>query len=377
MIRVLHFVSTPSIGSGVMSVIMNYYRHMDRSKIQFDFLCFIPCEDSYEKEINELGGRVFFVSKPGSSLKSIKELLGFFKSHKGEYQWLHNHEVYLSFLLKLLANQFQIPKFIVHCHATQYSDRRMAAIRNRLLCMPIRFMHCERFACSTDAGAFLFGHKAMKENDVGILHNGIDIEKYCFDQDARVAIRNQYNLSDSYVIGHVGRFNNQKNHVFLIELFWEISKTIPDARLILVGDGPLREIIHKKCYELDLEDKVLFMGQRADINKLYSAMDLFVLPSIYEGVGIALLEAQANGLTCLASDRVPVEAQIRKEFMFLPLNGVKWKAEIQQIYEKLARNRQLDILYIKEAFRSRHYDIEKESCWLQEYYEDTNIDVYI
>lgn len=377
MIRVLHFVSTPSIGSGVMSVIMNYYRHMDRSKIQFDFLCFIPCEDSYEKEINELGGRVFFVSKPGSSVKSLKELWGFFKSHKGEYQWLHNHEVYLSFLLKPLANQFQIPKFIVHCHATQYSDRRMAAIRNWVLCMPIRFMCCERFACSTDAGDFLFGYKTMKETDVKILHNGIDVEKYCFDQDARVAIRNQYNLSDSYVIGHVGRFNNQKNHVFLIELFGEISRIIPNARLILVGDGPLREMIHKKCYELNIEDKVFFMGQRADVNKIYSAMDLFVLPSIYEGVGIALLEAQANGLTCLASDRVPSEAQIKEKFEFLSLNCSAWKKKIQQIYEAHTPNRKQDGMHIKEAFRSTHYDIESESCWLQEYYENSNIDVYI
>ena len=133
MIKVLHFVSTPSIGSGVMSVIMNYYRHMDRSKIQFDFLCFIPCEDSYEEEINGLGGLVFFISIPGFFAKAFRSLWDFFRSHQGEYQWLHNHEVYLSFLLKPLSHCCRIPGFIIHSHATQYSDRAAAAARNRIL----------------------------------------------------------------------------------------------------------------------------------------------------------------------------------------------------------------------------------------------------
>lgn len=154
MIKVLHFVSTPAIWSGVMSVIMNYYRHIDRSRVQFDFLCFLPCEESYAKEINELGGQVFFISKPSASPRTLKELTAFFKKHQGEYQWFHNHEVYLSFLLKPISEHCGIKDFIVHSHATRYSDRKWAAVRNRILCFPIRFMKCHRFACSEAAGFF-------------------------------------------------------------------------------------------------------------------------------------------------------------------------------------------------------------------------------
>ena len=314
MIRVLHFVSTPSIGSGVMSVIMNYYRHMDRSKIQFDFLCFIPCEDSYEKEINELGGRVFFVPKPGSSLKSIKELWGFFKSHKGEYQWLHNHEVYLSFLLKPLANQFQIPKFIVHCHATQYSDRRMAAIRNRVLCFPIKHMKCQRVACSNAAGKFLYG-----KNSYTVLPNAVERSRFIYKEEIRKHYRDKYALNGFFVLGHIGRFTPQKNHKYLVELFESVHKEIPNTRLLLIGEGPLVESVQCQIEELGLSNAVLVMGRREDVPELLQAMDLFLLPSIFEGLPLVCMEAQAAGLPCLVSENITEEVIYSEKTMRIPL----------------------------------------------------------
>ena len=377
MIRVLHFVSTPSIGSGVMSVIMNYYRHMDRTKVQFDFLCFIPCEDSYEKEIKELGGRVFFIPKPGSSLNSISEIWKFFLNHKLEYQWFHNHEVYLSFFLKPLSKICKIPHFIIHCHATKFSDRRLAAFRNAALCIPIRFMQCTKFACSVAAGKFLFGNLAVQKGKVHILHNGFELNPYFYNEEIRKKIRSQYQLENCFVIGHVGRFNKQKNHTFLIEMFAVLNKKNPNVRLLLIGDGPLKEEIEKRCYELHIENKVLFLGQRVDVENFYSAMDIFVLPSLYEGIGIALLEAQANGLYCLASDQVPIEAKLLENVEFLSLHKEKWINEIQKIQQNIIDYKRPDNNDIIRNFSCKHYNIEIESCWLQKYYENTNIDVHI
>lgn len=372
MIKVLHFVSTPSIGSGVMSVIMNYYRHMDRSRIQFDFLCFIPCKDSYEAEINELGGRVFFIPKPGSSLKSIWHIYRFFCEHQNEYGYFHNHEVYLSFFLKPLVMYCEIPTFIVHSHATKYSDRRVAAIRNQMLCFPISFMKCEKFACSKAAGAFLFGKKTIQNCAVHIVHNAIEVEKFMFNNKWREQLRRQFDIEDCFVLGHVGRFVPQKNHIFLLNVFARISETMPKVKLLLVGDGPLKNEVQEYCQKLGIEKNVLFVGQRKDIEKVYSAMDVFVLPSIFEGVGISLIEAQANGLMCVASDEVPQEAKIMNYVKFLPLIPEYWETELKRLMRDCQRTEQENI---RDQFYEMHYEIEAESQWLQKYYENTNINV--
>lgn len=377
MVKILHFVSTPAIWSGVMSVIMNYYRHMDRSRIQFDFLCFVPCEESYEEEINKLGGRVFFVPKPGSSLNSLRELNKFFLLHGEEYQALHNHEVYLSFFLEPLAKRSGISRFIIHSHATRYSDRKQPAIRNAILCLPIRFMRCEKFACSKAAGKFLYGKKALNNGSVKILHNAIGINKYIFNYEKRNKLRKQLGLEHCFVLGHVGRFMPQKNHTFLIDVFAKLLPDMPEARLLLIGDGPCKREIKNRCLKLGIKNQVLFIGQRADVEQWYSAMDVFVFPSVYEGIGIALLEAQANGLPCMASDHVPEEAKVMDYITFLPLKAASWKKKLMDLQLKNNGRFRVERKYIEETFSWEHYDIETESKWLQEYYENTNTYVRI
>ncbi len=314
MIKVLHFVSTPSIGSGVMSVIMNYYRHMDRSEIQFDFLCFIPCEDSYEEEINGLGGRVFFISIPGFSAKAFRSLWDFFRSHQGEYQWLHNHEVYLSFLLKPLSHCCRIPGFIIHSHATQYSDRAAAAARNRILCMPIRFMRCEKLACSYAAGSFLYGKAAMKTGHIKVLYNAVDSDQFQFDAAKRKRLRLCFGITDDeLVLGHIGRFALQKNHAFLLDIFkacqQAVSRYRPTfrCRLLCIGGGPLMGQMREKASRLGISDKILFLGQRSDVPDLLNLMDVFLLPSFFEGSPVSLVEACCNGLSCVISDTIQWE----------------------------------------------------------------------
>lgn len=308
MIKVLHFVSTPSIGSGVMSVIMNYYRHMDRSKIQFDFLCFIPCKESYEEEIKNLGGRVFFIPKPGLSHHSLKKMKQFFMENRGTYQWLHNHEVYLTFILEPMANIYGIKHFIVHSHATKYSDRTLSSIRNCILCMPIRFMHCQKLACSSAAGAFLFGRRAMRKGTVQVLHNAVDCAYFHFNRQKRDSQRSSLGISaDTFVLGHVGRFARQKNHGFLIKIFCAFHNLYPDSRLVCIGTGELEEEIKQMSIQFGLYDKVLFLGQCDNVADLLNIMDVFLLPSYFEGYPVSLVEACCNGLPCLISNTIPWE----------------------------------------------------------------------
>ena len=377
MVKVLHFVSTPAIWNGVMSVIMNYYRHIDRERVQFDFLCFMPCGQSYEEEIKRMGGQVFYIPKPGSSIDSLKELRRFFQTHGKEYQVVHNHEVYLSFYLEPLARHVGISRFIVHSHATRYSDRLASAIRNAILCFPIRFMKCETLACSREAGIFLFGNKKIKKGSFYILHNAIEVDNFSFDLCERTKLRKQLKIEDCFVIGHVGRYMPQKNHSFLIKVFANLHPDMPNAKLLLIGDGPCKPMIEKQCMEYGIMENVLFIGNVPDVHKWYSAMDILVLPSIFEGLGNALIEAQANGLACLASEQVPIEAKIGNACKFLPLKEGAWMQTILEFAKVNPKRKEKKQKNINESFLTAHYDINVESQWLQNYYENTNSYVHI
>ena len=366
-IRVLHFVSTLSRGSGVMSVIMNYYRHIDRGKVQFDFLHFIACEDSYMDEIRELGGKIYCIDKPGSSFQSIKQLNSFFRLHAGEYTWLHNHEVYLTFLLRPIAKRYGLEKFIVHCHATKYSDKTLNAVRNRILCLPIRLMKVERFACSEAAGKFLYGEKMLKAGKVFIMHNAIDCEKFRFRPEVRERLRKEMGLDGKFVIGHVGRFERQKNHEFLIEVFAECKKEIDSCILLLIGEGSLRSKIEKKVVEKGLKNSIIFLTKRNDMEYLYQVMDLFVLPSLYEGLPVSCLEAQVNGLECIVSRTVTDELKkqtIGSIITMLPLEKKVWKQNILS-----CKIRQTSI---SQHINNDNYDINLQSCRLHSFYTGKN-----
>lgn len=377
MVKVLHFVSTPAIWNGVMSVIMNYYRHIDKERVQFDFLCFMRCEQSYEAEIKKLGGRVFYIPKPGSSIDSLFKLRNFFETHRDEYQIVHNHEVYLSFYLEPLTRHVGISRFIVHSHATRYSDRPASAVRNAVLCLPIRFMKCEMLACSREAGVFLFGNKKIEKGPFCVLHNAIAIDHFSYDCCERTRLRKRLNIENCFVIGHVGRYMPQKNHDFLMKMFANLHIDMPNARLLLVGDGPCKARIEKQCEKYGIMEKVIFVGNVYDVQKWYSAMDILVLPSIFEGLGNALIEAQANGLTCLASEYVPIEAKIADSCSFLPLKENEWMQAILDFEKSNPKRKEVKKKKITESFLTAHYDINVESQWLQSYYENTNSYVHI
>lgn len=362
----MHFVSTPAIGSGVMSVIMNYYRYLDRARVQFDFLCFLPSEASYEEEIKRLGGRIFFIPKPGFTYNTLLTLEGFFEEYGLEYTWLHNHEVYFSLPLKYLAAKYGIPNLIIHSHAAKYSDRFCANIRNYFFCLPNSFIKCERIACSKAAGVFLYRQNAILKKPFFILPNTVEKWKYCYQPNIRNIYRQKLHLEDAFVIGHIGRFVPQKNHMFLLKVFEAVHNVYPKSRLMLIGNGPLKEACIAQAKKLKVEKEILFMGEREDVVQLLQAMDLFILPSLYEGLPISCLEAQAAGLPCLISTKTTKEVILGRNVISLDLNNLKdWINACLKICTQITETK----APIKRFPPDLLPDIEEEAKKLCHFYE--------
>ncbi len=335
--RVLQFVSTLNRNSGVMRVIMNYYTNMNRQHVQFDFLYFIESEDSYADEIHAMGGRTYYIPKPGISLKAWRALVCFFQQHGAAYQWLHNHENYLTVFLYPLAKMCGIRNIAVHAHLTQYSDKKLSALRNRILCLPLKFLPIQKVACSKVAADFLYG----SSRNVYIMRNMVDARQYAYDETKRLEIRCRLNMADEiFVIGHVGRFEPQKNHRFLIELFEQFYHTVPDSRLLLVGSGVLEQEIKGLVLEKKLEQNVIFAGQQTNIADYLSAMDVFVLSSLFEGLPMVALEAQANGLPCVLADTITTETAVTANVWFYSLNNRnEWLNRLQIVNNTKNRQR--------------------------------------
>ena len=343
------------IGGGVESVIMNYYRHLDRTKVQFDFIC---DEDStripYE-EIKKLGGRVFLVPKYQKLPKYLKAMEDLFRKNK--YRIVHSNINTLSVFPLYAAKKAVIPIRISHSHSTSNPKEWKRNIIKNILRPFSKKYATDYFACSELAGRYLFGNKSFDRSEIKIIYNAIDLDKFKFDPEARKKLRQEFNINDSTtVIEHVGRFVKQKNHDFLVDVFNEYHTKNPDSKLLLIGAGPLEEKIKAKVEKLGLTDSVLFLGQRNGTDKLYSVMDVFCLPSIYEGLGMVLIEAQVNSLSCVASNFVPQEARLDKNLAFQPLDIKKFTAAIRP-----TRN-EVDIRYLKK------YDIKNSIKFLQDLY---------
>jgi len=326
-IRILHVVDSLSQASGMMSVIMNYYRHIDRDEIQFDILYFNETPVNYYDEINRLGGKAYYLKRP--SLSSCADYNNFFKEHADKYIAVHLHLAFLNWFILPLAKKNGIKYLITHSHTTSFSDKKLNALRNRLFCLPIKLNANQYFACSKAAAEFLYGKRYVKSGKVMIINNAIEVERYKYNPFVREKVREELNLTDRFIVGHVGRFVNQKNHVFLLQIFAEIKKRKPNSVLLLIGDGPLFEYIKNKAKLLNIEDSVVFLGRKSNVADYLQAMDVFVLPSLYEGLPVIGIEAQTAGLTCYFSDVITKETAITNVF-FLSLKDspVIWAEKI-------------------------------------------------
>ncbi len=361
-IRVAQIVGFATEG-GVESYIMNYYKEIDHNKVQFDF--FIE-EGSTSKiiipeKIEKLGGKVIYIPKLKSMLLNDRKLVKLLKD--GNYDIVHANKTSLNFFYLKAAKKAGIKIRISHAHTTSTKKEFLRNIVKNFLKLFSKKYATHYVACSEIAGRWLFGNKAYNEGKVTIINNAIDLKRYKFNAELRKEIRENLGVENKFVVGHVGRFMKQKNHLFLLDIFYEIQKIAPDSVLLLIGDGPLHEKIVKKIENLGLKDKVILSGVHKHPERFYQAMDVFVFPSFYEGLGMVLIEAQISGLPCYVSKEVPKEAKINESVEFLELkDSKKWAKAI--ILEK--ENNRFN--YYKSFIYSK-YDLENETKKLSSYYE--------
>jgi glycosyltransferase involved in cell wall biosynthesis len=360
-IRILHVVVNMNRG-GAETLIMNLYRNIDRSKVQFDFL---TCNAGvFDSEIKELGGtvhRIPYVNEVGH-LGFIKSLNNFFSNHH-DYTIVHSHLNKMSGLVVRAAKKYGNRYCITHSHNTGGEGSLLAKGYKWYSGLYIPSHSDFTFACSQSAAKWLFGSNS---NNAKLLNNGIEPETFSYSPDVRTIKRKELGINDQLVIGHVGRFTKQKNHKFLIEVFAEFVKKRPESTLLLCGDGVLRKDIEKRVNELNIQEKVKFLGVRSDIHQLLQAFDLFLFPSLHEGLPVTLIEAQAAGIPCFISDEITNEVDLGLDLMkFLKLTNIElWVNELENFkVDKMER----DISKFK-MLRDRGYDIKYTAEWLQDFY---------
>ena len=270
-------------GGGVESVVMNYYKNIDRNRIQFHFLCDEDSTDIPYEEIEKLGGKVIVIPPYQKLFKYQKELYRIFKENN--YKIIHSHINALSVFPLRIAKKSGVPIRIAHSHSTSNKKEWKKNILKMILRSFSKLYANNYFACTEYAGKWLFGKKVVERKELNVINNAIDLKKFEFNENIREDLRKELGIKeDTLIIGHVGRFMKQKNHEFLIDVFEKAIKQDDNIYLILVGQGPLEDKIKEMAKEKGIEDKILFLGQRNDVNKLYQAMDIFVLPSLYEGL---------------------------------------------------------------------------------------------
>lgn len=353
------------LGGGVESVVMNYYRHIDRAKIQFDFICDEDSTNIPYEEIEKLGGKVILIPPYQKVFKYHKELKKVLKD--GNYKIVHSHINTLSVFSLYAAKCAGVPVRIAHSHSTTNKQEKKKNLLKQVLRPFSKVFATDYMCCSKLAGRWLFGNKEYDNGNVYLLNNAIDLDKFKYDEKIRNDKRKELNISDdTLVIGHVGRFVEQKNHRFLIDIFNEVHKQKENSILLLAGQGPLMEEMKEKVRNLGLEKNVEFLGQRSDINELYQAFDVFCLPSLYEGLPVVGVEAQATGLLCVFSDGMTKETKVLKSANFISLkeDAKIWSEMMLKPNEKSKRNDTF------EEMSNNGFNIKYEAKKLEKYYEN-------
>lgn len=316
-IRVLQVFASLERGGAETSV-MSYYRHTDRDRIQYDFVVHTPHRGAFEEEIENLGGRVhrlprFRWTNLRAYMRAWRELLS---CHPG-YSMVHGHFFTISVVYLAVASKFGIAT-ISHSHANVPGLKGMLI---RAINWPSRRRVDLKAACSTDAARYFYGAGAVRRGEVVVINNAIEVERFRFNPAARSAARCSFGLEDKFVVGHIGRFEYSKNHLFLLDMFAELLRSEPRATLLLVGDGSRRDEIESRIADLGLTESVVLTGVRSDVPDLLQAMDALVVPSLYEGLGIVAVESQAAGLPTIVSDRLPSDVHITSLLEKVPLDA--------------------------------------------------------
>lgn len=360
------FTSGSLAQNGTEMFMMNVLRHIDKGRFHIDF-CITSNEMTPNRvEAESLGCKIYVLpSRREGPIKSFLALWRFLKKHAHEYDAVHwNGGNLSSFIGFVLYKHFSIPVRIVHAHSSSAIGFHNIILHyfHRLFIQ----MYCTHFfACSTEAAKFFF-----RSSQSRIINNGIDVEKFAYDNVIRNEVREELSIpSDVFVIGHVGRFDDNKNHLFLIEIFLEIIKTRPHSRLLLVGAGVTFEIIKTRAEDLGISNNVIFTGMRTDVNRLMQAMDCFVMPSKFEGLPFVLVEAQCSGLHCVISDTISKDVELSNNIIFLPLNkGAKfWGDTIISLNEMYNR------ISLDKTLTEKGFSIKETVKYLEQIYSSKNI----
>ena len=359
MIRILQVVPDMRPG-GLETLIMNLYRNIDRDLVQFDFLVHYSKRAFYDDEIEKMAGKKYRFSfrEDNNFIKYINDLDMFFKISGSKYKVVHGHMASLAFIYLYFAKKYGCVMRIIHSHNTSTSKNLKGVLKNKL----IKFSTINAntyFACGINAGKYLFKNKLFE-----IIKNGIELEHFKYNEKIREKYRKMLNMSNNLVVGHVGRFNIQKNHMFLLDIFKNIFELNSTARLILIGSGELEDKIKEKVKKLRLGKNIIFMGTRHDVAELYQAMDVFILPSLFEGLPVVSAECQAAGLPMLVSDRVTDEMAVSPiiKYESLKSDSKVWAQKALEL-SRLPRTDYCDSLY------SNGYSIKEEAEKLVKYYK--------
>lgn len=361
MIRVLHVLGGLDVG-GAESMVMNIYRMIDKSKIQFDFIVHTTEHQFYYNEVTNLGGRIFaFPRFTGFNLHLIKkQWVSFLKKHK-EYKIIHSHiRSYASIFLPIAKKNGLVT--IIHSHSTS-NGKGISSLIKRIMQYPLRHQADYFMGCSKEAGKWLFGNKVVNGDRYFMVKNAIDTTKYKFSISTRNEYRQMLGIScDCFAFIHVGRFHPAKNHKFLIDLFHEYHSLNQNSKLILVGDGELKEQIVNQIEHLKLKDSVILTGFRNDAYNILQAADCFLFPSNWEGLPLTVVEAQASGLYCLVSNHITHDVSLSKLVKYLPIDrGVRpWIDCINGL--------SFHRIDVSNEITKKGFDIKESTKWFEGFY---------
>lgn len=334
-IRVLHNIASLHFG-GAQAFLMNVYNNIDREKVQFDFVVTPEEKKDLYEQVEQMGGRVFVCPKyTGKNHFAYCRWWNVFFEEHPEYHVIHGHVRSTASIYLKIAQKHGLVT-IAHSHSTSNGSGISAIVKN-IMQLPIRYTADYLFACSDKAGKWLYGEKATKQLNYRMIPNGVDLKRFAFHEEKRRQMRNQLKITeDTFVLGHIGRITVPKNHQFLVELFAAYHKENPQSRLLLVGDGELFEAVQQQCTQLGIREAVIMVGSKTNTEDYYQAMDLFVFPSLWEGLPVSVVEAQANGLSCLLSDVITRDVDLTDQVKYLSLNEKsRWINEIARACPKL------------------------------------------
>lgn len=354
MINVLNLFTTLDNG-GVESFLYNYYSHMDHKLIHYDFVVPGTAKGFLEDTFSHMGCKIFHV--PTFHDNPIRQAYLIYRILKeGKYDVIHCHG-YKSTIGLILGKLLGIKVRIIHSHmAFETLNTRSRIVKNIMVAFANKCCNV-KLACGIDAARWLYGERTYKDGDITIINNAIDINHFLYKDSNRLSKRKELHLEDSFVVGNIARLSFQKNQEFILDVIKIVSRKVPSIKLVLVGDGEDKQKLLEESKALGIYDKVLFLGVRKDIPELFSAFDIFALPSRFEGLPVVLVEAQAAGIKSLVSDNVTKEIRITNRLHYLPLDCNLWADEIYKIFRVKYLGTKNRIDYGKKLYKSK-YDID-------------------